>query len=284
MFRRDPDPDRYPAPPDHSWPTRLAWCVLVGGAALLVLRCSLATVVEIHGDGMVPNLRSGDHVLFVRGTWGLDRGDLVVYDPTPPAPDLVPAATPEIPGDRPAPDARARPSRARDHLRNTAVVDARELGLDDEWQQVQRRSGVAGRPPPRSLRVARILALPGDTVTFGDPRGALGLAINDEPLAHKPGEPASTLDARPTSFENIGDRRYQVLASTAGPDRWPGMGLPADGGPYEMPADGYLLVADNRDEGACCDSRAIGWVDADQLRGEIMLRLGGAPDVSKDMP
>ena len=62
------------------------------------------------------------------------------------------------------------------------------------------------------------------------------------------------------------------------------MGLPADGGPYEMPADGYLLVADNRDEGACCDSRAIGWVHADQLRGEIMLRLGGATDVSKDMP
>ncbi|MBZ5711832.1 S26 family signal peptidase [Nannocystis pusilla] len=278
FFRRQPEPDDYASPPDRTWPTRLAWCVLVGGAALLVLRCSFATVVEIHGDGMAPNLRSGDHVLFVRGTWGLDRGDLVVYDPTPPPPPPAPEPVQELPGARPEPDARPRVSGTRDRLRNTAVVDAKELGLDDEWEKVQRRSGVAGRPPPRSLRVARILALPGDTVTFGDPRGALGLAINGEPLAHKPGDGPGEAGARPTSFEIIDDRRYQVLASTAGPDAWPGMGVPADGGPYEMPADGYLLVADNRDEGACCDSRAIGWVDTDQLRGEIVLRLGGAPD------
>lgn len=279
FFRREPEPDDYPpAPPDRSWPTRLAWCVLVGGAALLVLRCSFATVVEIHGDGMVPNLRSGDHVLFVRGTWGLDRGDLVVYDPTPPEPEPepAPAPAPEIPGERPAPDSRPRAPGSRDRLRNTAVVDAKDLGLDDEWEKVQRRSGVASRPPSRSLRVARILALPGDTVTFGDARGALGLAINGEPIAHKPG--LGEASGRPTSFEHIGDRRYQVLASTAGRDLWPALGVPADGSPYEMTADGYLLVADNRDEGACCDSRAIGWIDASQIRGEIMLRLGGAED------
>jgi signal peptidase I len=265
FFRREPEPDDYPAPPDRTWPTRLAWCVLVGGAALLVLRCSFATVVEIHGDGMAPNLHSGDHVLFVRGTWGLDRGDLVVYDPTPPPPPPEPAPVQEQPGDKPVPETRPRVPGSRDRLRNTAVVDPKELGLDDEWEKVQRRSGVAGRPPPRSLRVARILAVPGDNVTFGDARGALGLAINGEPLAHKPGDGPGEPGGRPTSFEIIGDRRYQVLASTAA-DAWPGMGVPTDGGPYEMPADGYLLVADNRDEGACCDSRAIGWVESDHPR------------------
>ncbi|HEY8378967.1 MAG TPA: S24/S26 family peptidase, partial [Nannocystis sp.] len=151
FFRRHHDPDDdYPEPVrDTSWPTRLAWCVLVGGAALLVLRCSVATVVEIHGDGMAPTLRDGDHVLFVRGTWGLDRGDLVVYDPTPPEPEPepAPAPAPEIPGERPAPDSRPRAPGSRDRLRNTAVVDAKDLGLDDEWQQVQRRSGLHGRPP-----------------------------------------------------------------------------------------------------------------------------------------
>ncbi len=288
FFRRDPEPDELPAPPpDRSWPTRLAWGVLVGGALLVVVRCSVATVVEIHGDGMAPTLFSGDHVLFVRGTWGLGRGDLVVYDPTPPAPEPPPEPTTELPGERVAPDRRPHVPGARDRLRNTAVVDAEELGLDEEWQSVQRRSGVGATP--RSLRVARILALPGDTVTFGDPRGALGLAINGAPLAAKAGGPVRLAEPRPrpTAFETVGDTRYQVLASTAGRDVWPGVAVPPEGGPYEMPAEGYLLVADNRDEGACCDSRAIGWVDADQIRGEIVLRLGGdggAMPVPRDKP
>lgn len=290
FFRRDPEPDELAAPPpDRSWPTRLAWSVLVGGALLVLVRCSVATVVEIHGDGMAPTLFSGDHVLFVRGTWGLARGDLVVYDPTPPAPEPEPAPPQELPGERATPGRRPHTPGARDRLRNTAVVDAEELGLDEEWQSVQRRSGVAAQPPSRSLRVARILALPGDTVTFGDPRGALGLAINGDPLAFKPGEPVRLTEPRPrpTAFETLGDRRYQVLASTAGRDTWPGVQVPGDSGPYEMPAEGYLVVADNRDEGACCDSRAIGWVQADQIRGEIMLRLGGAATatpVPRDTP
>lgn len=290
FFRRDPEPDALPLPPDRSWPTRLAWGVLVGGALLVVVRCSVATVVEIHGDGMAPTLFSGDHVLFVRGTWGLERGDLVVYDPTPPPPAPPPEVAPELPGERGVPGRRPHAPGARDRLRNTAVVDAEELGLDEEWQSVQRRSGVHDRPPPRSLRVARILALPGDVVTFGDPRGALGLAINGAPLAAKAGDPVRLVEPRPraTAFETLGDTRYQVLTSTAGRDAWPGVEVPAEGGPYEMPAEGYLLVADNRDEGACCDSRAIGWVHADQIRGEIVLRLGGgdasATPVPRDRP
>ena len=79
-FRRA-DPEEEPAHAgERSWSTRLAWFVLVGGAVLLVVRCGVATVVEIHGAGMAPTLLSGDHVVLVRGTWGLAAGDLIVYE------------------------------------------------------------------------------------------------------------------------------------------------------------------------------------------------------------
>ncbi len=277
FFRRDPEPESPPPSADKSLATRIAWTVLLGGAALVVLRCSLATVVEIHGDGMAPNLLSGDHVLFVRGTWGIRRGDLVVYDPVAPAPPPAPERPPELPGERSQPGKRPHSPGPRDRLRNAAVVDPAELGMEGDWKAVQARSGVDQGGPPRTLRVARVLAVPGDLVTFGDPRGALGLAVGGAPLAQKPAESVRLGPAkRASAFENLGDLRYQVLASSAAADLWPGVGVPAEGGPYEIPAEGYLLVADNRDEGACCDSRAIGWVSPEQIRGEIVLRLGGS--------
>ncbi len=292
------DPDDVARPGDRTWPTRLAWLVLVGGAAVLAVRCGVATVVEIHGDGMAPTLLSGDHVLLIRGTWGLGAGDLVVYDPTPPAPPAPePGPPPEIPRNR-AGRGLPRHDGPRQPQRNTAVVDVDDLDLGDEWQAVQRRSGVPAKDvAPRSLRVGRILAVPGDRVTFGDGAGALGLAINGHPLTQEVGAPLrlavrgpqdqGTPPARPrgTASEAIGERRYQILTAAPGqPTRWPGMRLPADGGPYEMPSEGYLLLADNRDEGACCDSRALGFVGPQRIRGEIVLRLGGRnqshPDVA----
>ncbi|MBL8969054.1 MAG: S24/S26 family peptidase, partial [Myxococcales bacterium] len=171
-FRRaDPEDDELAARAgERTWPTRLAWLVLVGGAAVLLLRCGVATVVEIHGDGMAPTLLTGDHVLLIRGTWGLGAGDLVVYDPTPPAaPPPAPEPAPQLPGPR---EGRGLPRHdgPRQPLRNTAVVDVDDLDLGDEWQAVQRRSGVAGppAPAPSSLRVGRILAVPGDRITFGE--------------------------------------------------------------------------------------------------------------------
>jgi signal peptidase I len=294
-FRRA-DPDDDPASPaDRSWPTRLAWLVLVGGATALVLRCGVATVVEVHGDGMAPTLLSGDHVLLVRGTWGLVRGDLVVYDPRPPPTPPPPVKQPEPPGTR---EGRGLPRHdgPRQPLRNTAVVDPADIDLGDEWKAVQRRSGVTDAAPP-SLRVGRILAVPGDRITFGDPEGTLGVAVNGAPLVQQAGaplrlairgagaDPARPSRARPTASEAIGERRWRVLTVESGqPLRWPGMHLPADIGPVEVEADGYLIVADNRDEGACCDSRALGLVSADSIRGEIVLRLGGRntehPDIA----
>ncbi|MBL9102189.1 MAG: hypothetical protein JNL82_14590 [Myxococcales bacterium] len=292
-FRRA-DPELDEPPSDRSWPTRLAWLVLVGGGLVLVLRCGVATVVEIHGDGMAPTLLGGDHVVLVRGTWGLARGDLVIYDPRPPPEPPPPVEPPEPPGPR---EGRGLPrgDGPRQPLRNTAVVDADDLDLGDEWKAVQRRSGVSDAAPP-SLRVGRILAVPGDRITFGDPDG-LGVAINGAPLTQHastplrlavrgagadPGAPARP---RATASEAIGERRYRVLTTSLGqPLRWPGMQLPEDAGPVEIEADGYLVVADNRDEGACCDSRALGFVGRDNIRGEIVLRLGGRnldhPDIA----
>jgi signal peptidase I len=296
-FRRaEPDDDAPTHAGERSWSTRLAWLVLVGGATLLVIRCGVATVVEIHGDGMAPTLLGGDHVVLVRGTWGLAAGDLVVYDPSPPvAAPAPPVPAPAQPGIR---EGRGRPRHdgPRQPLRNTAVVDVEDIELGDQWKAVQRRSGVEDATP-RSLRVGRILAVPGDRVTFGDPTGVLGLAINGRPLTQEigatlrlsirgPQDPAIP-PARPrgTATEAVGDRRYQILLAAPGlPPRWPGIGLPGDSGPVEMEADGYLVIADNRDEGACCDSRALGFVEAGRIRGEIVLRLGGRnashPDVA----
>ena len=83
MAMRPDAPEPTKARPDHSWSTRLAWLVLVAGVIVIGVRLSAATVVRIHGHGMAPTLLDGDHVLLVRGTWGLERGDVVVYDPTP---------------------------------------------------------------------------------------------------------------------------------------------------------------------------------------------------------
>jgi len=275
--------------------------VLVGGVVLVAARVSIATVVQVHGNGMAPTILDGDHVLFVRGSWGLVPGDIVIYDPTPSAP--LDAADPVSPRELPGPgdDARGLPDPSREPsapLRNTAVVDPEEL--ERNWQRTQQRSGAVQSHPSAGYRVGRILALPGDTVTFNVADAALGLAVNGQSLAHKPGAPmrivlqdeqgtgphrAAEPPGRATAFESVGDRRYTILQSSTPPGaRWPGLGIPAPSeGPAEMRAEGYLVVADNRDEGACCDSRTIGWVSAQSIRGEIVWRLPGDPALTPDL-
>jgi len=286
----------------RGWSTRLAWLTLVGGVALVATRVGVATVVQIHGDGMAPTLLDGDHVMLIRGSWAVDRGDIVVYEPAA----TVPVSAPEVEraeADDPRadnadgqeqPDVRREPRR---DLRNTAVIDPEEL--EDNWTKVQARSGGLATYEPPALRVGRILAVPGDRVAFHVPGAALGLAIEGQPLTHKSTEPLrlALRDAddpegprgaariRSVAYETSDDRRYQVLLpmdETLEP--WIGLGLPsAAGGPVEIEAPGYLVVADNRAEGACCDSRAIGWVSAEAIRGGVLMRLvgdsSGAPDL-----
>ncbi len=305
LFRPANDPEAAPPPRDRSLSTRLAWLLLVGGAVVIGLRASLATVIEIHGDGMAPTLLDGDNALLVRGAWGLDRGDLVIYDPAPPpTPIEVRTAAEGDPDGEDAPRARTHDPRRQGHepLRNTAVLDPADLGLDDEWAKVQKRSGVAAvdTSPPKSFRIGRILAVPGDRVTLDPSRGGLGLAINGVPMEHKAagvielvvrGRPdpsedrQETLRPRPrgSAFEMIGARRYQVLTTPGTLQRWPGLALPAEPGPVEITADGYLILADNRDDGACCDSRALGFIDEARIRGEIILRLGGSAHIPDDI-
>jgi signal peptidase I len=303
LFRRHPEreaeDDEPRRPPDRTLSTRLAWAVLVGGAVLVVTRVSVATVVQVHGDGMAPTLVDGDHVVMMRDRWTLERGDIVVYDPTPVE---APAPAPALPaeGDAPRapyadgsefPDVRHAPEQ---DFRNTAVVDREEL--EENWKKVQRRSAGLAHRAATPLRVGRILALPGQRVTFHVPDATLGLAIDGEPLHQKPGDALRIVldrqdDAsagpklRATAYETTSNRRYTVLMrEREGKTQWPGSMLPpASGGPVEVEAEGYLVVADNRQEGACCDSRAIGWVPAESIKGKVVVRLAGDARATPDL-
>jgi signal peptidase I len=314
MFRKRDDEDERPTRPSRrghapprarSWSTRIAWLVLVGGTGLILTRASLATVIQIHGDGMAPTILDGESVIMVRGTWGIEPGDLVVYDPTPPSEACGAGACDDDEaeregserrpglGDSPAGRQIDTQRRANGELHNTAVVDVDEV--ENNWQRVRERGA---RVQPRNFRVGRVLAVPGDTVTFHVPNVALGLVVNGVPLQQKPddpirlvlaGKPApgedprdlATPRLRALAWETLGDTRYPVLLGD-GDDRWPGIGLPDDLGPLELQAEGYLILADNRNEGACCDSRAIGWVPAANIRGELVVRLAGDPGAAPD--
>lgn len=299
MFRSRDSDDEQPSA-RRSLSTRIAWVVLVGGAGLIVTRASLATVIQVHGDGMAPTILDGESVIMIRGGWGIEAGDIVVYDPTPSSEACDEGSEPANDHDRddavgPSPNGRRiDPSQPRNgELRNTAVVDVDEV--ESNWERVRDRGDKAR---PRNFRVGRVLAVPGDTVTFHVPDVALGLVVNGIALQQKPDDPirlvlagkpapgedpgdANSPRLRPLAWETLGDTRYPVLLGD-GDETWPGMDLPSDLGPIEVRADGYLILADNRNEGACCDSRAIGWVPADQLRGEIVVRLAGDPGAAPD--
>lgn len=258
---------------------------------MLLTRLSVATVVSIHGDGMAPALLDGDHVLLVRGTWSVKQGDVVVYAPLPgPAEDVpgkqVPIEAPDAHNEdsESFPDARQDPT---DELRNVAVIDPEEL--ESNWQKVQRRSGGLLAHAAAPLRLGRVLAAPGDRVAFHVPGAALGIAVEGTPLMRKSGDPVRVVlvednedgetSLRPTAWESAASRRWQILSpDKPGRPAWTPMALPPPGaGPVEVEAPGYLVLADNRDDGACCDSRALGWIPADAIRGRVLVRLASDP-------
>jgi hypothetical protein len=300
MFKRESsEQHERPAPPKRT-STKLAYCVLVGGAGLIATRALLATIIQVHGDGMAPTILDGESVIMVRGTWGLEPGDLVVYDPTPDPqacadepegpPERLPSPAPGPSEDGTAVDESRAP---RGQLHDAAVVDVDDV--ESNWQRVRDRGSQAR---PRNFRVGRVLARPGDTVTFHVPDASLGLVVNGSPLQQKlddpirlvlagapaPGEDPSAAHEprmRPFAWETLGDMRYPILPASELPN-WDAIGLPDDLGPIEIQADGYLILADNRDEGACCDSRALGWIAADKIRGEVVVRLAGDPGAAPD--
>lgn len=294
MFRRDREDETPKRPPGRGWSSRIAWLTLVGGAALVVVRMSFATVVEIHGDGMAPTLVDSDHVVITRDPWSLERGDIVLYDPGMARPGSWEKTELEDPNGGRAeagrPDVRQDPQGV---LKNTGIptsmVDRGEL--DANWEQVQSRSDGIVKVDRGPLRLGRVLAVPGDTVTFHGPSGALGLAINGDPVPSKLSEPIRIrlqeggAALRTLAYETTDARRYPVLVRAAQtPPLWPGLELPPpDFGPVQMEAPGFLVVADNRDGGACCDSRTLGWLPEDAVRGRVMLRLTGDPAATPDL-
>ena len=294
MARRPPEPDA--SAPIRTWSKRLAWGVLVGGGLLVGLRVAFATVVRVHGDGMVPTLVDGDHVLLLRGQWSIERGDVVVYSTLTATTSSPATATPpeqDAPRSRrddgrELPDARQTPAR---DLRNTAVVDPDEFGdaLDENWRKVQARAE-AGIGTVQAYRVGRVLAMPGDRVSFVDDRDGLGLIVDGHRVEQKESSAVVVAlrdapdDHSPhrALWEQGGARRYLVLDSgTASPDwRRLTIGHGQLGEPFEAP--GYLVLADNRDDGRCCDSRALGWIEPDALRGEVLIRLGAPTETAQD--
>ena len=266
---------------------------------MLLARASLGTVVQVHGDGMAPTILHGDTVLVVRGAYGVEVGDIVVYE-VPRAPDLdaEPLRAPPPQGDRAGDPEHRAPDVDRDMaparpLRDTAVVDPEQV--DENWSRLQ-----GDDAPARTFRVGRVLAIPGQRLEFGDADAALGLVVDGEALSQKSTEPmrlvlqgepvpGEDLDevAKPklhaVAYESRGNTRYPVLISLD-ETTWPGMALPSSlGGPAELVADGYLIVSDNRDAGRCCDSRALGLVPADNLRGEVVMRLAANPHATPDV-
>ncbi|MCA9687501.1 MAG: S24/S26 family peptidase, partial [Myxococcales bacterium] len=171
--------------------SRVAWFTLAAATLLVLTRASVATVVQIHGDGMAPTIIDGESVLMVRGALGIEAGDIVVYDPSPPPPYQESEADRDVakrPLDGPAGPSEGErvidPDRlARGELRNTAVVDVDDV--ESNWQRVRER----GQQAPRNFRVGRVLAVPGDTVTFHVPDAALGLVVNGRALTQKPDDP-----------------------------------------------------------------------------------------------
>lgn len=303
MARNTPDKPEPSA--TKTWSKRLAWGVLVGGVVLIGVRVAIATVVRVHGDGMTPALADGEHVLLLRGQWSIERGDVVVYAANLPGPaaaagDPLEPDAPRSRSDdgREFPDAR-RPG-ARD-LRNTAVVDPETFGdeLDENWQKVQARAD-AGLGAVTAYRVGRVLAQPGDRVTITRERDGIGLLVEGASIEQKPG-PALEVPTRDGAsgprrslWEQSGERRYLVLddgtraadwrrllgaqtiggsgGSRSGSDRFVDRSG-GDGSGEAMIAPGYIILADNRDEGRCCDSRALGWIDPESVRGEVLVRL-----------
>lgn len=292
---RDEDEDEVRRPPDKSVASKAAWLVLAGGAALVGLRACVATVVTVHGNGMAPTVLDGDSVMLMRGTWRVQPGDLVIYDPTFEFidPETVVASPEDVPNGQDGRDAHFVDTEKREagELRNTAVVDMEQL--EGNWRRVQRTAGNTKdtHRVQDGLRVGRVIARPGDSLRFDDPEGALGLAINDVPLGQKPSEPLrlrlgpeqeAQIHLRSAAYESVGNVSYQVLASTV-PSASDFEVLRRGRHTLTVPDDAFVVLADNRDEGACCDSRAIGFVPAKAIKGEVVARLTGDPSATPDL-
>ncbi len=280
MPRRD-DPDRRP-PPDRSFSARLARAVLVVGVALLLVRATAATVVTVRGNGMAPTIVDGEPILVLRGAVGVRQGDVVVYEPPALRIPLAPAS--DAGTGTAAPEPGAEPPDPKYAMRNTAVVDPEEL--ERNWSKVRARSdGIAATIRPKALRVGRVLALPGQTVTFHVPDVPLGILIDGTPIVRKaadplplrlpaPGGGAVDRPPAPSAYEVVGERRYRILLEPGPPTPFSGFDLPpAEAGPAQITLDGYLVLADNRVEGACCDSRALGVIPREAIRGRVLARL-----------
>ena len=132
------------------------------------------------------------------------------------------------------------------------------------WSE-PRRGDVVTFPSPEDERllVKRVVGIPGDLVALENNE----LIINGERAAYQPVEPGAMADEQiPESF------RYRFLKeSILGNERLIMLhearytSAAASFGPVEVPANGYLMLGDNRDNSR--DSRVIGFVSRERILG-----------------
>lgn len=284
--------------------SRRAIFVLLGGAALLLLalRVFVGTLVPIQGDGMAPTLRSGDYALLLRGHWGLERADLVVFErgaslsPSPAAAPEEPQPSRISPSDIPKQDRqtlwipqREVQRRFDDLVADTMVAKDRALGA----QASLAADSSQAQPQGKELSIGRIMARPGDRLRLGQRGCPWGLAeISGACLLQR------KQDAAGHGLEQLGPHLYRLsdprdeaaippdtldaTSPASRPDPLPvvlGAQEPPNSRDREAPrppqrglvtAEHYLL----RIQEFASDSRAqLQWVRPAAIRGELVYRI-----------
>ena len=284
-------------------PTRIVWPTIgLSIAALVMLRLFVVTILVIEGNAMAPSLRNGDQVILLRGTWGLSAGDVVAFDvtktrpsqPDSPKPRSLPPPTndPKTPAPEERPKNGTQNDPSSDVFRQSAESPRRELRdthlwidateVEDRWERLSNQAAQSGVPDSvlgsaatgtGAIGIGRIIALPGQRVTFRDSKCPLGLA---GPESHCLIRQHQTKDGR--TLEHRGAVQYAVLHSNDSEmDDWAAMTLPDDTLPVEIIAPGYLILSDDRSSHSAFDSRAIGWIDPEHIRGELVFRVNHDP-------
>jgi signal peptidase I len=237
---------------------------VVGVLGLVVVRVFVATIVEVEGHAMSPNLENEDRIFVRRGAWMIAPGDAVVFRPPP---DLLTRS-----GFAPPPASvppQGQPPLAMSVTSGQPLPSAwlDRSALAARWSHLQGES----EDPKGHWWMGRVLARPGDVVVFGDPAAKGGIIVNGA-ILHDVADPQADNPKLPSRKIVLGDRVVSVQGSTLRFDiaRLVPAGTKL---PVAIEAPGFLVLADDRDRGQCCDSRKLGWVDASAVKGAVLGRL-----------
>lgn len=251
--------------PTLSWRTRLGRWGLSGFLLLAGVRVFCATVVQVEGQAMAPNLGDADRIVVARGDWLIAPGDAVVYHPPPSFWQNGEGQAPPN-GRAPLQQAPLAVSLSTGKTLPSAWLDAEVLAT--RWQSLNNDSRAVDSA---QWWIGRVLARPGDVVVFGDPAAKQGIIVNGV-VIHDVADPQAGTPTKPTRKVVMGERVVAVQGSALRLDL--ARLLPPNTTlPVAVSAPGYLLLADDRDRGACCDSRRLGWIARSAVEGSVVARV-----------